>query len=132
MSYRAWQNYFASDPSVVGASFALNGTPFTIVGIAPTAFYGDRLSDDPPDFWIPLAMEPVLTKGVAFLNSPAEHWLYLLGRLKPGASAANVQAKATLEIQQWLSSDEGTSTVADFPRNLIAKQITMMLPAPAE
>ena len=70
MSYRTWQNYFANDPSVVGASFALNGTAFTIVGIAPAAFYGDRLSDDPPDFWIPLAMEPVLTKGVSFLNSP--------------------------------------------------------------
>src|SRR4029079_2966871 len=67
--------------------------------------------------------------GVAFLNSPAEHWLYLLGRLKPGTSAANVQAKVTLEIQQWLNSDEGTSTVGYFPRNLISKQRTMMLPA---
>ncbi len=130
MSYRTWQNYFASDPSVVGASFALDGAPFTIVGIAPAAFYGDRLSDEPPDFWIPLAMEPLISKGTSFMNSPSEHWLYLLGRLKPGASPASVQAKVTLELQQWLNSDEGTSTVADYPRNLIPKQRTMMLPSP--
>ena len=129
MSYRTWQNHFASDPSVVGARFALNGAVFTIVGIAPVTFYGDRLTDDPPDFWIPLAMEPSLAKGTSMLNTPSLHWLYLLGRLKPGASLAKVQSEVTLELQQWLNSDEGASTVADYPRKLISKQRTTMLPA---
>ena len=129
MSYRAWQNYFASDPSVVGASFSLNGIPFTVVGIAPPEFYGDRLSDSPPDFWLPLATEPAITGGTSLLNSASQHWLYLLGRLRKGVSPALVQAKVTLEVQQWLSSEEGTSTVGDYPRKDIAKQRSMMLPA---
>ena len=60
MSYRAWQQHFGLDPSVVGASFMVNGKPFTIAGVAPPGFFGDRLRDDPPDFFIPLAFEPLL------------------------------------------------------------------------
>lgn len=130
MSYRAWQDYFASDPSVVGASFSLNGTALTVIGIAPASFFGDRLSDSPPDFWLPLATEPAMARGTSLLQAASEHWLYLLGRLRSGTSPDQVQAKVTLELQQWLSSDEGASTVGDYPRKDIPKQRTMMLSAP--
>ena len=54
MSYRAWQNYFASDPSIVGSTVAIDGFHVTVVGVAPAEFFGDRLTDNPPDFWLPL------------------------------------------------------------------------------
>ncbi len=60
MSYQAWQRDFASDPSVVGSTFVLNAQPVTITGITPPVFYGDRLTDAPPDFYMPMSMEPVL------------------------------------------------------------------------
>ena len=65
------------------------------------------------------------------LKSPDLHWLYVMGRLQPGVSATAVQQKLTVELQQWLNSGEGTSTVGDNPRANIAKQKTMMLPAAA-
>ncbi|MGA8221201.1 MAG: ABC transporter permease, partial [Candidatus Acidiferrales bacterium] len=40
ISYRAWQQKFGGDSSVVGAAFTLNGQPFTIIGIAPPQFFG--------------------------------------------------------------------------------------------
>ena len=35
-----WRSRFAADPSVVGRSVALNGKPYTVVGIGPAGFTG--------------------------------------------------------------------------------------------
>ena len=95
MSYRAWQNYFASDPSIVGSSVAIDGFHVTVVGIAPAEFFGDRLTTNPPDFWLPLAIEPAMRGATSFLNSADMHWLYVIGRLKSGVPPAEVQSKVT-------------------------------------
>jgi predicted permease len=129
MSYRAWQTYFAGDPSVVGSTFSINGNHFTVVGIAAPQFFGDRLTETPADFWVPLATEPMESAALSFLKKPNMHWLFLMGRLKPGVSPAQVEAKVTVELQQWLSSAEGTSTVGDYDRSKIAQQKVLMLPA---
>jgi len=127
MSHRTWENYFASDPSVIGSTFNMNGTSFTVVGITPAGFYGDRLSDSPSDFWLPLATEPLVTGPASLLRHPDLHWLFVIGRLKPTASPQQVQAKVSGELQQWLSSGAGVSTVADNKRSEIAKQRTLLL-----
>jgi predicted permease len=129
MSYRTWQNFYASDPSVIGSTFSINGAPVTVVGIAPAGFFGDRLTDTPPDFWLPLATEPYIRGAHSYLNKPNLHWLYLLGRLKPGTSPEQVGSKVSVELQQWLNSGEGTSTVGDNDHSRIAKQKVLALPA---
>ncbi len=53
MSFRTWQEKFGQDPSVIGASFMVNGLPYTVVGIAPPGYYGERVVSDPPAFWFP-------------------------------------------------------------------------------
>ncbi len=129
MSYRAWQNYFASDPSIVGSTVAIDGIHATVVGIAPAEFIGDRLTETPPDFWMPLAIEPAMRGATSFLHHDDLHWLYVMGRLKPGVSPAQVQSKVTVELQQWLNSGEGASTVGDNDRSRIAKQKVLMIPS---
>ena len=84
LSYRTWSQRFGSDPSVIGANFAINGQSMTVVGIMPPGFFGDTLRSDPADFWIPLAMEPNLDRDNPLLNQPSEFWLYAIGRLRPG------------------------------------------------
>src|SRR3984957_12185804 len=39
MSYDAWQQDYAGDPSVVGSAFYINTKPATIIGVAPKGFY---------------------------------------------------------------------------------------------
>jgi len=121
MSYRTWQQHFGLDPSVVGASFTLNQIPYTVVGIAPRGFIGDRLRADPPDFWLPLATEPALERTNSLLNQPGLHWLYAIGRLKPGARPGSVQSKLTVELQQWLAAqpDLDKHERADLPKQHI-------------
>ena len=102
MSYQAWQSDYAGDPSVIGATFYLQNQPVTVVGIAPPAFYGDRISPNPPAFWIPLSTEPLLSQTNSILHQPVMCWLYLLGRLKPGVAVGPLQEKISANLRQWL------------------------------
>jgi predicted permease len=121
VSYRAWQQNFGGDPSVIGATFIINTMPYTVAGIAPPGFFGARLESDPPDFWLPLNNEPALHGQNSILNHAEEHWLYLIGRLKPGALPASVQAKVTTELQQWISAqpDLEPRHLPDIPKQHI-------------
>lgn len=103
MSYRAWQKNFGGNGSVVGSAIAVNGKAFTVVGVAPPRFFGDRIASDPPDFWLPLSTEPLLRGDRALLNDPNENWLYIIGRLPPGANPAPIEAQLNVELHQWLA-----------------------------
>jgi macrolide transport system ATP-binding/permease protein len=101
LSYRAWQRDYAMDPSIIGSTFQLNTHPVTVVGITPPSFYGDRMSDTPPDFFLPLTEEPILDPG-ALLRRPEANWLYVLGRVKPGTKIGPLQEKMSALLRDWL------------------------------
>ncbi|HLW77535.1 MAG TPA: ADOP family duplicated permease, partial [Bryobacteraceae bacterium] len=103
MAFRAWQEQFASDPSVIGATFNLNGTAVTIVGITPPAFFGESLRAQPPDFYMPIELEPAVNRG-PWIRNPQLHWLYLMGRIQPGGNVGAIEAQMRGELQQWLRS----------------------------
>ena len=127
MNYHTWQRQFASDPSVIGATFTINTVPYTVVGVAPPAFYGDTLRSDPPDFWLPLTTEPLLDRQNARLDRAGIEWLYLIGRLKPGADPAQVQAGLTVRLQQWLNGRP--EVIPDRDRGDIPRQHIRLTPA---
>jgi predicted permease len=126
MSYRIWREHFSLDPAVIGASFLVNGNPVTIVGVTPPAFFGETLRRDPPDFWVPLADEPLLRPDGSLLTHAELHWLYIIGRIKPNASPEQVQAHVTVEVQQWLATQ---GQVPEAFRGEIAKQHVTLSPA---
>ena len=101
MSYQAWQRDYAGDPSVIGSSFVMNTHPVTIMGVTPEAFYGDRLTEDPPDFYLPISQEPTLGF-YAVRNRPELGWLFLIGRVKPGTAMGPLQAKMSGLLRQSL------------------------------
>jgi predicted permease len=106
MSYQAWRADYGSDPSVIGATFYLQSQPFTVVGIAPAAFYGDRISNNPPAFWIPLSAEPLLRGSNSVLRQADESWLYALGRVKPGVDVAPLQQKISVNLRHWIARED--------------------------
>ncbi len=127
MSYRTWQQKFGSDTSVVGASFLINGKAFTIVGIAPPGFFGERLTSDPASFWMPLSTSP-LVQGGAFdvLDVPQLDWLNLIGRIEPGANLKQMEARLRVELRQFLLSP--ISKVETRDATLIPKQTLHLAP----
>jgi hypothetical protein len=104
VSYRAWQTEFSADPSLVGSTITVQTKPFTVVGIAPPGFFGDRISDASPDFWMPLATEPYVNDPSSNLHHPDLNWLYALGRVRRGTSIAGLQAKLSVALRQWLAT----------------------------
>ena len=99
MSYDTWRREYAGDPSVVGSTFWVNTKAVTVVGIAPQGFYGDRMSNTPPEYYLPIASMPVLA-GVAYVHEPNSSWLYIVGRLKPGVAWAPLQDKVNALLKQ--------------------------------
>jgi putative ABC transport system permease protein len=120
MSYRTWQQKYGLDPSVIGASFTMNGQPFTVVGIAPPGFFGDRL-ESAPAFWLPLADEPLINGSSSILDFPEQDWLDLIGRLTPGADVKNIEARLQVELQRWLLSP--VSKLQPGERAVVPKQV---------
>ena len=104
LSYQAWQATHGADPGVVGSTFYLQNQPFTIVGIAPPGFFGDRIDSDPPALWIPLNDETVIEGETSILKQPDTNWLYVLGRIRPGVSPGSLQAKLSNTLRQWLAT----------------------------
>jgi predicted permease len=104
LSYAAWQSAHAADPSVVGSTFYLQSHPVTVIGIAPPGFFGDRVNDNPPAFWIPLNAEPVLEGETTILKVTESNWLYVLGRVKPGVAPKSLEAKISNTLRQWLAT----------------------------
>jgi predicted permease len=104
LSFRAWQQEYGSDPKVVGSSFILDGHPFTIVGISPPGFYGETLRSDPPQLYVPLQMEPLLTGKNSILQD-TNAWLRVIGRLRPRATTNGLDARFTAIMRQWLVTD---------------------------
>ena len=104
ISYAAWQASHAGDRNVVGSTFFIQSHPVTIVGIAPPGFFGDRINDSPPAFWIPLNDEPVLEGETTNLKVAESNWLYVLGRLKPGIAPKALEGKITASLRQWLAT----------------------------
>src|SRR5215469_6348242 len=105
MSYRAWHDKFASNPDLIGETLIVKGLPVTLVGIAAPEFFGDTLRSDPPDIWLPLGVESAMHPQDSLLRQWNEYWLYAIGRLRPDAQPARVQAHVTAELQQWLTEN---------------------------
>jgi len=81
LSYPFWRDRFASDPAIAGKTVVLNGTAFTIVGVAAREFFGERV-ESAPEFWLPLAFQPEILQTKSYRSARDVYWLNFIGRLK--------------------------------------------------
>ncbi len=77
-----WRRRFGADPAIVGRDIRIDGAPRRVIGVMPRALdytvYGEEL-------WVPVAFTPER------LAEHDEHYLLVLGRLRPGVALAQVQ-----------------------------------------
>jgi len=128
LSHHVWQTVYGGDPSVVGATFVIEGHPFAVVGVAPPGFFGETLRGNPPDLYIPLHQEPLIAGGGSLLRQPVSAWLRAIGRLRPGASVEGIAPRLTGVLRQWIQHDSGYPAMwmPDVIRMLPRQTITLV------
>jgi macrolide transport system ATP-binding/permease protein len=104
LSFRSWQSEFGGDSSIIGSVISIQAHPFTVIGVAPPSFFGDRVSDSPPDFWMAVNQEPYARGESTILHHAESNWLYPLGRVRPGTSIPALQAKLSAALRNWLAT----------------------------
>jgi predicted permease len=94
LSHGYWTRRFGADPGILNKTLTLNGASMTVIGVARAGFYGVQVGWN-PDVFIPIMMKAQITPFWDGLNERNDHWLTIMGRLKPGLSLA--QAKELLQ-----------------------------------
>jgi len=89
-----WEQEFGSDPAVLGRTVRINGTDFSVIGVAPPRFSGMNQYVR-SDFFIPLMMSPSLINDqkTGSLEARDARNLTIKGRLKAGVSQATAQSE---------------------------------------
>jgi len=105
LSEGLWRGQYNSNPGVIGQSVTLNGEPHTIVGIMPA-----YLNYPAPgtQVWVPLVPTPRQISG------RGEHFLNVIGRLKPGVSIDQAQQEMILiarRLEQQYPANQAGYTV---------------------
>jgi putative ABC transport system permease protein len=119
LSHGLWTRRFGGDPSVVGKEVRINGTSVTVVGVMPQRF------DFPsPEIamWVPLRLN------YDTLWTRNNHYLQLIARLRPGATAAGARSDLNTLAKQFVrdypniyGQKDLVVTVTPLPDQLLAK-----------
>jgi len=109
ISERFRRNHLPVDQDPLGQQITLNKVPLTIIGVAPADYNGIAL-EQPTDVWVPVLMHPELAQS-RFIESRKDGFLQLLGRIKPGVSPAQAEAKMDLLAQQIKEANTPAGTI---------------------
>jgi predicted permease len=90
VSERFWNERLGGGDSVAGRTVTLNGRAFSVVGVLPDGFQGPGGFFE-PSAWLPLDTMDVLNLSPS-LRTRTDAWLTVVGRMKPGITAPQVEA----------------------------------------
>jgi predicted permease len=120
-----WAKQFGRSQNVIGKTILVNAEPMTIAGVNPRGFTGAYSAQESPDIFLPFSMEPIVapTQMIdgkkTLLENNALWWVLMMGRLKPGVSAATVDAALNVQLK---AAVRGTMTVkkdSQIPRLML-------------
>jgi putative ABC transport system permease protein len=82
ISYDFWQQYLGQQSNPVGTTLSIDGLSHTVIGVMPKTFRHPYRAD----LWLPLVLANAST------GQPGTHYLYGVGRLRPGLTLAQASA----------------------------------------
>ncbi|MGH9703891.1 MAG: ABC transporter permease [Candidatus Acidiferrales bacterium] len=95
ISYGLWKRGFGGDPGIVGHDTTLGGAKCTIIGVMPKDFQFPPGQANPAEVWLPIQIDPAKPGG------RGSHFLYLLGRMKPGVTLAQANSEMTQLVRHY-------------------------------
>jgi predicted permease len=126
-----WHSRFGGDPGIVNQTVALDGTPYSIIGVLPAGIQFPFLA--PADVWTPRYFEHSLfttqrlRMGVGYLT--------IIGRLRGGVSRQRAAAELTVLDEQFQKENPGapdakpdmSMVVTDLQDSVVANIRGMLL-----
>jgi len=107
LSERRARDFFGSAGTAVGRTVLVNGVPFIVVGVAPSAFAGTD-AESPQDFWIPGMAYGRATHFLpeiwARLASTGPFWEFIV-RMADGATVQQTTAQLTARVRAVAAKD---------------------------
>ncbi|MEJ7576811.1 MAG: ABC transporter permease [Pyrinomonadaceae bacterium] len=94
ISHRFWQRRFGGEAEIIGRIVTLNGTQFTVIGVAPEKFTS-TIPLFAPDVWVPMMMQERVMPASHWLGARNAEWLEMTGRLREGVSIEQAQANVS-------------------------------------
>ncbi|HVR98291.1 MAG TPA: ABC transporter permease [Thermoanaerobaculia bacterium] len=109
-----WRQAFEGDPGIVGRRVSVDGIDRTVVGVVPSdsTLAGRRI-----DLYLPLALGP------AESEARFDHYLSLVGRLRPGVSVEAVRADLQGVLARWPEEFPKTHTPNLQDHRLVVKPL---------
>ncbi|CAA9358935.1 MAG: Acidobacterial duplicated orphan permease (function unknown), partial [uncultured Gemmatimonadetes bacterium] len=121
LSHGYWQRRFGGSPRAVGTAIMLDGEPHTVVGVLPAGFrHLPPSSVFPRDAAVLVPLEPML--GTGFLRGRDVRHLHVIGRLKPGVTAAQAQADVQGIAAQLRQEHSGTYAASSWGMTAVGYQ----------
>lgn len=104
ISHTLWTSMFGNDPGVLGETLRVNGTPYTVIGVAPQGFQGTELFEG-IDLWVPGTTYAELThrEDPELFAGRDRGWFYMLvARRAPGVAWEQVSGELDT-LEAWLA-----------------------------
>src|SRR5262245_39496904 len=110
LSYEGWMSRFAGDTAVIGRRVRINGSAFTVVGVAAPGFKGLRTFGFWPEIWVPVGMYSVVIPGApARPQGRGEGPWMVFGRMRHGMDRVQTEAGAVHFAKQLAEAYPATN-----------------------
>jgi predicted permease len=116
LGFNPWKNRYGGDPSILGRTITVNGTPAMVIGVMPEGFRFDYWAE----LWQPLARMPGLG------DDPEARVLQTFGKLADTASLSRAQAEVDT-IAARLDSSDPPARVTPFTGRLTSDPALLSL-----
>jgi len=119
ISQGLWQRAFGSSPAVIGQVIKLNEAPVTVIGVNPKGFTGAKGTQQSPDIFVPMAMQPLISPHVnaaSLLTDHNEWWVNVMGRTKAGVPQATAEAALDTQLNAVVRATMTVRPNEDVPR----------------
>jgi putative ABC transport system permease protein len=97
LGYSMWQRRFQGDTNLLGKTMSIDGVAHTIIGVMPEGF---GIPDARAAFWTPFDLSPTSV-------GRSSYHVYVLARLRPGATLEAARNRMTAIARQSASEGEG-------------------------
>jgi predicted permease len=122
LSYRLWQAEFGGNAGVVGQTIALDGKPYTIIGVMAREF---RFPSSEAELWTAMRL------GAESYQNRNDNWLEAVGRLRPGVTIPQAHAEllvlAAQSRQQYPKENENVSASVISLREEVSEKSRLLL-----